>query len=275
MVEVSFSDGDGGALKYARDCTEELLGSDVVCLGIMADIGDITEPMFGEYRYKLLYKMLYQEQWGADEEARAELRGLGKRYAREYLRLKNALKRGEAVRLWVSDAPYAKCGLLWLSGLLGRYNADVRVAQLSRLNERDAARAENTLVIRDSWGECEPYDIAKALPLSRRVTAAELRANAMKWDALVRENSPLRAVISGNVVSVPVNFYDFLIWRYLKDKPVQEGVLIGKILGAYRVGIGDWWLADRIERFIHRKSIVVEEDNERKYARVLRRAKRR
>lgn len=275
MVEITFSESVGGALKEARGYLDELSKSDIVCLGVSAEIGDITEPMFGEYRYTLISKMLYQWQWGDDPEAKAEIRSLGRYYAREYTRLKTALKKGEPVRLWVSELPYLKCGLLWLSGLLERYNAEVYTVELQQYDRQNAARAEKTLVVHSGWGECEPRDFINALPLSRRLTALELRANAMKWDALVRENSPLRAVISGNVVSVPVNFYDFLIWRYLKDKPVKEAFLIGKILGDNRIGLPDWWMAYRIEHYIRRKSIIVIDDNERKYARVLRRAKRR
>lgn len=275
MVEVTFSESVGGALKAARGYCEELSKSDIVCLWVMADIGDITEPMFGEYRYKLLCKMVYQEQWGSDEEDKEELKRLGKHYAREYQRLKTALKEGEPVRLWVSELPYMKCGMLWLSGLLSRYNAEVCTVELRQYDRQNAARAEKSFVIHSGWGECEPQDFANALPLSRRLTPLELRANAMRWDTLVRENTPLRTVISGNVVSVPVNFYDFLIWRYLKDKPIKEALLLGKILGENRIGLSDWWAAYRIEHFIRRKSIIVIEDNERRYARILKRAKRR
>lgn len=275
MIEVTFSDGDGGALKYARSYSEELSKSDVVCLGVMADIGDIGEPMFGEYRYKLLYRMLYQEQWGADLRAKPQLKELGKHYAREYLRLKNALKNGEPVRLWLSDAAFAKCGLLWLSGLLERYNAEVYAVELSRFNEQNASQAESSFVTYKSWGECSPQDIVKALPLSRRVSSLELSGNGLKWYSLVRENSPLRAVISGEVVSVPVNFYDFLIWRYLGDKPIKKAFLIGKILGENPICLPDWWLAYRIEHFIRRKSIIVIEDNKSRYARIIKAAKNR
>lgn len=272
MIEVTFGDSAGGGLKYARSYSKEL--GDIVCLGIMADIGDITEPMFGEYRYRLLCRMLYQEQWGKDAEMKAELKTLGKHYAKEYLRLKRGLKDGEPVRVWISDSPFSMCGFFWLSGLLAKYNAEVCVVEMSRFNERTAAESDRTLTVRCDWGECEPSEFASALPLARRIPRTELISNLIEWQRLVNDNAPLRTVIAGRVVSVPASFYDFLIWRYLGRKPIREAVLIGKILGENQLGVGDWWYAQRIEHFIRRKSIVVLQDSERKYERVIAIAKK-
>ena len=273
MIEVTFSESAGGGLKCARAHSEELAKSEIVCLGIMADIGDITEPMFGEYRYTLIYKMLYCEQWGADIEMKAELKGLGKYYAKNYLRLKRGLKDGEPVRVWCDGSPGSMCGMLWLSGLLSKYNAEVFAVELSRFNDRANAELDGIRVTRRGWDECEPREFADALPLAKRIPQVELISNSTEWQMLMNENSKLRAVISGRVVNVPVSFYDFLIWRYLGKHPVKEAQLIGKILGENPLGVGDWWYARRIEHFIRRKTIVVLEENEQKYARLIARAK--
>lgn len=273
MIEVIFSDSAAGGLKCARSFSHELWESKIVCLGIMADIGDITKPMFGEYRYKLIYKMLYQEQWGEDKEMKAELRQLGKSYAKNYTRLKRGLKDGEPVRVWYDGTASSMCGMLWLSELLAKYNAEVFAVELSRFNDQVNAELDGARVIRRDWGECEPREFAEALLLSRRVSLKELTENAMNWQRLVNENSRLRAVIADHVVSVPVRFYDFLLLRYLRMRPIREAVLIGKILGENPLGVGDWWFARRIEYFIRRKSIVILEDNKQKYQRVIALAK--
>lgn len=272
MIEVTFSDSAGGGLKCARTYSEELAKSDIICLGIMADIGDITEPMFGEYRYRLLCRMLYQEQWGADPEMKAELKQLGKHYAKEYLRLKRGLKDGEPVRVWCDGTPHSMCGFLWLSGLLAKYNAEVYAVELSQFNKQAAAESEKVIAVRCCWGECEPREFVKALPLARKIPRMELISCFTEWQRLVRDNSPLRTVIADKAVSVPVSFYDFLIWRYLGGQPMNEAMLIGKILGENQLGVGDWWYARRIEHFIRKKSIVILEDNAQKNARIIARA---
>lgn len=266
MIDVLFGDSAAGGLKCAKAHSEEFK-NEVACLGFMTDIGDISETMFGEYRAGLICKMLYREQWGADPEMEKELKQLGRHYTKEAAKVKHALERGEPVRVWVSSAPYSMCGMLWLSGLLAKRKAEVYAVELPIFSVDGS-----TLTKYNSWGECEPEYFVKCLSSARRVTQIELSANAAEWSKLKKENSPLRAVISGKVTSVPASFYDFLIWKYLGNSPINEAMLIGKILGENQLGVGDWWYAQRIDHFIGKGKISVLEDNEQKYARVIVRA---
>ena len=68
-----------------------------------------------------------------------------------------------------------------------------------------------------------------------------------------------------------VEYYDFIIWNRLTEKPVKECRLIGDILGQVPIGVGDWWYAARIEHFIRQGRIKVVEDSENKYARLIKR----
>ena len=272
MIDVLFGDSAAGGLKCSDIYKDP--ENDAACLGFMADIGDISGSMFSEFRANLMCKMLYQEQWGADPDMEDSLNQLGAHYTSEAARVKRAVLRGEPVRVWVSSAPYSTCGMLWLSGLLAKHKSEVYAVELERFNKENATQTDNTFVIRNSWGECEPKDFVNALSAARRVSQIELAANAMEWHRLKKENSPLRAVIADRVVSVPASFYDFLIWKYLGNKPVNEAILIGKILGENQLGVGDWWYAHRIEHYIKKGKILVIDDNEQKYARVIRRVTR-
>lgn len=263
MTEILFGDSEAGAMKCARGSTAGL-ADDVICLNFMADIGDISRPMTSKYRRALIAKMYYQEQWGADEEMKREIAGLGSVYAKNLSRLKKRLESGEPVRVWYSGCPYSVCGMLWLSHILAHYRSEVYAVELPGFIEEGS-----TITEFHGWGECEPNKFAEFLSVQRRVSAAELRKNAFEWQRLVKENSPLRAVISGMVVSVPVSFYDFLILRYLGDSPIREAMLIGKILGKDQLSIGDWWYAQRIEHFIRNNKIAVIENSERKYERLI------
>ena len=68
-----------------------------------------------------------------------------------------------------------------------------------------------------------------------------------------------------------VEYYDFIIWNRLTEKPVKECRLIGDILGQGPIGVGDWWYAARIEHFIRQGKIKVVEDSGNKYARLIKR----
>ena len=76
-------------------------------------------------------------------------------------------------------------------------------------------------------------------------------------------------MINGKVLSVPEDFYDSLIWKWLKDVPVKEAGLIGNIIGHSQLGVGDWWYARRIEYYIKQGKIRVVEDCENQYARMI------
>ena len=85
----------------------------------------------------------------------------------------------------------------------------------------------------------------------------------------MEDNSPFRTVVNGKVLSVPEDFYDFLIFRRLTDKPIKEARLLGDILGHSQISVGDWWYAKRINHYIAQRKIRVVEDSENKYARMI------
>ena len=64
---------------------------------------------------------------------------------------------------------------------------------------------------------------------------------AQTWEMLKEDNSPLRAVINGELTGVPEDFYDFLIQKELTASPIKEARLIGNILGKYPVLLNDGW----------------------------------
>ena len=262
MIEVMFGESEAGAMKIALQSGK--LGSDAVCLGYALDIGDIQKPVTSGYRVKLLYNLLYQEQWGKDREMQNELKSLGNVYSKELERLFEHLDHGEPIRIWYSSAPYSMCGLLWLCGELEGRGCSVTAVRLPHVTIKG-----DTAVSYSSWGEVEPNKFRYFLNRERVLSSAEIIVYARYWNALKRENAPLRAVVNGSVMSVPASFYDFLIWKNLGDKPVKEAILIGRILGENRLGIGDWWYARRIDKFISQKRIKIVKDSSRKYDRII------
>ena len=262
MIEVVFGESEAGAMKAAT--RSEKAENDIICLGFALDIGDIQKPVTDEYRGKLLYNLLYQKQWGSDREMKTELKTLGKTYSEELSRLRGHLDDGEPIRIRYSSAPYSLCGLMWLcSELQGRENA-VSAVRLPNITVKG-----DTAVMYSSWGEVEPNGLGLFLDWERVLSAAEISAYAQHWNRLKYENAPLRAVVSASVVSVPANFYDFLIFKDLGDRPIREAQLIGKILGENQLGIGDWWYARRIDKLIEQKRIKIIENSPRKYERLI------
>ena len=99
-----------------------------------------------------------------------------------------------------------------------------------------------------------PMSWAGFQTLERPLSATERRYFSMQWRIMQAENSPLRAMVNGLLLSVGADFYDSIILREIEKQPREfhEGRLIGEILGRYQLGLGDSHIALRIEEFISR-----------------------
>ena len=240
MVDVLFGESEAGTMRDIKLKHRRQSGGrdEVICLGFMLDAGDIKESVNSQYRKDLICSMYVQDQWGRARELNEECQKLGDVYCNELKRLQEFLEKGESVRIWY----------------------------IVRLPEYEV-RQDHTIVSYSHWGEVSSEAFARYLPHEKRLSKMELKMYAWNWAELQEDNSPLRAMVNGRVLGVPEDFYDFLICKYITEKPVMEARLIGEILGNNPFGVGDWWYARRIEKLIGQGKIKVIEDSEKKYAR--------
>ncbi len=291
MIEVLFGESEAGSMKAAKNKfvagtvngpvsvwvagkktppRKSFAGwvegtpDEVICLGFMMDIGSIKEPMDSPYRKELIGSMYAQNQWEQDEETIQELKNAGDAYVNELYRLKRFLDSGESVRIWYSDAPYSRCGLYSLCQILKDYENKISAVKLPEYIVQDT-----NIVSYQSWNEVSAEEFAGFLPHERALSEQEVRMYNTLWGILAEENSPLRAIVNNRLLSVPEDFYDFLIWERLTSAPLKEARLIGDILGQSQLGVGDWWYARRIEHYIRQGKIRVVEDSKSTYARTI------
>ena len=262
MIEVLFGESEAGAMRMAARKYKKKLGNDVICLAFLLDIGNIQEAVDSTYRKNFIFNFYAQEQWGKDIEMESSLRKAGEAYQEELDRFKQYLQNGESIRIWYSENPYSLCGFYQLCYLLQSCENKIFAVKLP-----EHVVKGNTVIAYQSWGEIEYNEFVDFLSFQKELAVIERRKYAFIWGNLVKDNSPLRAVINGKLVSVPENFYDFLIWEHLTDKPVTEARLIGILLGTYSLGISDAWYAFRIEYLIKQGKIKVVKDSARKYER--------
>ena len=296
MLEVVFSKSAEGALKVAQHCADSCIGStvsvfcltddssypyneemakeqqkaeerlkrrqkeavslggnsrDVFCFVNDLSTGDISGDCLSENRRNYIaaaYSLF-------DEECVYCLAALKetKKSLDELIRRSST---GETIRVWYSDQPYEYCGLCWfLSELKKRME---KLPRIYRIKLPNLVESENTMMNFMGWGGVCAEEFYKFLPLQKEVTPIFISAAAFKWSELQEENSPLRAVINGTVQSVPEDFYDSFIRKEIDkmDHEFHEAVLIGNILGKYQLGIGDIWIALRIEKMIESGILV-------------------
>lgn len=272
MVEILFGYSEAESLKVAKPRRES---EKVVCLGYLLDVGDIRQEPDSAYRQELICSLCEPDLWkpgeataGSDpalvQKREALQKKLSAYQAAESSRLMKYINAGEPLRIWYSDSAYARCGLYRLCTRLIHYDNTVLAVKLPEYCVKG-----DVIVRHGSWRNVSAEQFREFLPFERELTRNEIRMFAAEWNELVEENSPLRAMVNGQLTGVPEDFYDFLIWKRLDTEPVKEGRLIGDLIGLYRMDIGDYWYAARIEHYISEGKIRVAQDADQPYQRLI------
>lgn len=230
---------------------------DVLCPSVNLDIGPLCGPNAEQARFDLLTAMLggdfpLDEQDPNDHSQRDML---WERLNRDCARLLERAKQGEPVRVWFSRTPYSLCGLYDTMWRLRDIDCPVTVIELPRYSVLEEGAVTSCL----GWGEVLPGDWAAYLPLERELPKPVRRVMALEWDDLRRENAPLRAVVNGRLKSVGEDFYDPFIRAHIPAGTFRVAQLIGDVLGREQLGIGDWWVAKRIQKMLEQGELVPEQ----------------
>lgn len=232
---------------------------DIFCFPLGLSVGGIAGDCLGPERKAALEMLMgtYPETEGEAEKTLEKAR-------RSLATLLSRAADGEPLRVWTSAQPDESCGLCWLMERLcdaRLEGAEVIIVTLPDLEERD----DGTIVRYGGWGEIAPCQWGAMAALGRRLPTNLIRACASRWAELKEENASLRAMLNGLLVSAPEDLYDSFILRELdkQDGQFNEAALIGAVLGRHRLGIGDAWVALRVESFIERGllSPVTEPDS--------------
>ena len=221
---------------------------DVFGLDFILSVGDISDNEPGVLRQQTMEWLwsIYPEDMGTNathELMKAAAEALQIVYGR--------VSEGESLRIWYSNQPDEMCGLHWFMAQLVRLEMPCENIYVVRLPEWEVD--ENGAVIRHSgWGGIKPADWHRYSTLQEKVTPERCKGLARHWQQLQRENAPLRAVLNGQLVSVLETIYDDFILREIEaaDVVFHEARIIGEVLGKYNLGIGDAWVALRIEKMI-------------------------
>ena len=227
---------------------------DVLCPCIGLDIGPLSGPEAEKARFDLLTAWLGGDfpLPGYDPEDHAQRDMLWEERQRDRKRLLDGSKHGEAVRIWYSNAPYSLCGFFEVLWLLRDCDCPVTAVEMPRWMSLEDGTAQSCL----NWGDLSPGDWAAYLPLEREIPKSVRRAVAMEWSQLRVENAPLRAVINGHLHSVGEDFYDPFIRAHIPDGTFRVGQLIAEVLGRCQLGIGDWWIAKRIQAMENQGELI-------------------
>lgn len=286
MLQVVFSDSAAGSLKAAQsfgrgkyiggaigmiggdaedlrraeekmrddwDAAEPLGGNtaDILCFPLALSLGDIRDDSPAS-RLPVL-RQLFGFYPGDIADAADEIIA-GAEASLQKLRTRGLT---EPIRVWYSPRqPDDFCGLCWL---MAQLSALPRHGPVKFIAVPQWQAAENTVTEYRDCAELEPKKWSRYLPLTETLPPVMLRFYASKWRALQKENAPLRAVISGQLVGVALSFYDAFILSEIEKEPevFREAMVIGRTLGLFPLGFSDGFVALRIEEMIRAGALEI------------------
>ena len=268
MIEVFFSDPAGGILKAAKDDLFPNENTNIIVLNFMLDLGFINNDITGEYRVSLPGKLYSIHQFDKtagilQDYAESDWDVFGHRNNRQWEMFQNLVQTGEDIRIWISDRPNAMCGLLFLCTYLKEKQNRVFV-----LKSPFGVLNHTKECFLNSWDVFGPEEIKKHLSDTKKLSPDAVQTYAHRWEQLIAENTMLRAVLSGSVMSVEEDFYDFLIWKYVSKIPITQGKVMENICRE-GIPVDVLWFDYRIEKLIKQGKLLVTEGAEDSYKRKL------
>lgn len=213
----------------SKDCLSQ---GPVLCFDLLLSSGDISEEIPGEKREKTLTRI-----WGDADKARKTI----KICQQNLDRVEEAIRQGEKIRIWYSDNPDALCGFFWLTAMLEKAPTDqISYVTLPVWEER----TDGTLVHWSGWREVEPTRMFDYMDQEKELRIPVRIHSSIRWRKLMRENQSLRAVVNGELISVPEDFYDPFILRALLTSPSLEEAL-SRVVDKLKVR--EEWLIERAQ----------------------------
>ena len=250
MLDAVFHENAGELLKRAK--TDWGDDGPVAVFDLSLDYGDIAAPFSTGSRENALRELGLKDNV-IQRRISAAKEGL------------NVLQSDDTVRLWVTECrPEDVCGLCWMVNILRERPVKIQVVSLPRWVEGST----QTAIIYDGWHEVTPEEWEAFLPSAREIDAAGKMYLSYCWKDTVRENAPLRALISGRLHSVPADYYDPFIRMELSRLPNRFPFwhLIGNVYERQRLGIREELILWRVEEMVRQgilKEAGVDQQNRR------------
>lgn len=211
----------------------------ILCIGFHLDIGEIRSEIEGRERRHECVKL--NPSMETNEE---EMNQFMRRQKKDFQTLISEAGKGKSIRIWKSDTPSSVSGLAFVCYALRHIDCKITVVPLPEFVE-----SEGTLVSYSDWSEVPPKEMHTFLSFERELHPFEKGHYSMIWDDLRKENAPLRAVVNGQLISVPEDFYDHIILKTIPDKEFEMQTVVGELMG-YSLGVTDSWFIHRINELI-------------------------
>ena len=232
MLNVCFNGSQCGMLKYALKEKTTYSYTDL-------ELGKIAPADFDEAR----------RQWIDNEYAicsQKERIEVWEEQQERFQLIIDAAKRGEELRIWVSSAPFAKCGYYHLIYSLQGIDSKVFIVEMpTNIGIRQDCYDR-------SWGEVHPAEMKQNLGLQRELTLDERSEVAQKWQKLIEENGELRLNINGELTTVSIDYLDNEILSYAPKGKFKVVALMGEVLKNCKCALNVEFIPTRISALVEK-----------------------
>ena len=238
---------------------------DIVGISFGLSEGDINAPICLNdcSRKEYICSMFSFDRYNEQEDIEASINEFWTNCIEDLQKLKS---NPPQIRVWLDSTPDTQCGLLFLADLLKGSKTEIHIVKLPS----KITREDNCTVEYRGWGEVEPQLYGTFLDKEKVLTKKEVFDLAAKWKLLKEENSPLRVVENGSVVSADVGYYDDLIRKEFPKDTCKIAYIIGSALGKQKILTGDVFIANRIKEFIKAGELkIISNENDGFYETVV------
>lgn len=269
MVEVVFGSSAHGSLRLAEGFEK----GEVFGFALDWSVGGIADDTPGEARRDVLRRLCTVALPDGDMEG--QLACCVEEGAASLGAVRSRAAAGEKVRAWFSSKPDELCGFCWLMAQLDGLDFPAGMVWLPQRVEKPE---EGVLVGYNGWNEVAPEEWQGFACMEKPLSPLMRSAAAWRWRELKEENAPLRAIVNGEPVSVPEDFYDCFLRAELPEigEEFLQGRMVGRILSRFQLGISDRLIAMRLDAMIQAGVLEIareEPEGEPSHRRMLRRVR--
>lgn len=244
LIEIVFEPELAVTLKEAG------ITNRVITLDFMLDYGRIDLAVDSEYRKQL---------WLETHDHQVKAPFDWEKMVKTYQGLMKDVYRAQAVRIWLDQGASSQCGFYFLCRLLLDFKGPVALIRMPDY----LLHAGGSFISYKSWKEVLDDEISDFLRLEEKLSEADLRYFSFKWHDLQCENSELRVVVEGKVLSVSENFYDVFLLNEMPDIDFLVGSLIGQVISKYQLSVSDGWYMRRLKYMIEKGELLVVKEAKR------------
>ncbi|MBR6632969.1 MAG: DUF1835 domain-containing protein [Clostridia bacterium] len=250
MVNICFSDITRQLLRDAKYVSEEInISADLnntLAINLQLNLGKISDNGLGTERLNFIKN--FHNGYIFGEENTDTYDGGFNRYIQAMEKLKISIKNDDDFRIWFTEDNSEYCSLCWLLSFLDQLDATnniyvVKLPSEVSLSGRKYERRYNSSCFM-------PEELTELVSTEVILTESRKKFYVKQWIRAKEENTSLRLVLYGNIVSVKDDFYDSAIIVEAKkyNDVINEATLVGECMA--KLGLDDIFVGKRIEHMI-------------------------